>query len=295
MNRVDVSLVLLRSEVLKRIREFFAKEGFVEVIPPVLVGATGACENVPTVFSFEYFGKKAFLAQTTQLSLEWYVYHGVDRVYSVNKSFRAEPRITTRHQTEFTLIEFEAKNMSLSSLIDLEIDLIRHVRGYPFEAKILTYEDAVVELQKTGLNIAYGDDLSSQAEQILTAKYGVVVVTQYPKEIKFFNMKVSHGEKTVECCDLLLPGVGEAIGGSERESRYEILEERLMTSSMLKQLVEGGGDATDFDWYLNLIKSEEVGRAGAGIGFDRVIQWLTKSHSIKECVEFPRDADTLVP
>jgi len=295
MDRLDVGLILLRSETLKNIREFFAKEGFIEVIPPVLVGATGACENVPTVFSFEYFGKKAFLAQTTQLSLEWYVYKGIDRVYSVNKSFRAEPRLTTRHQTEFTLIEFEAKDMDLSQLINLEINLIRHIGRIPFKVDVMTYEDAISELQNAGLNIAYGDDLSSQAEQLLTAKHGIVIVTHYPKDIKFFNMKVSDGGNTVECCDLLLPGVGESIGGSERESRYEILEERLTTSQMLKQLVEGGGEKADFDWYLNLIKSDGVTRAGAGIGFDRLIQWLTKKHSIKECVEFPRDAETLVP
>ena len=295
MSRVDVSLVLLRSEVLRSIREFFAKEGFVEVIPPVLVGATGACENVPTVFSFDYFGKKAFLAQTTQLSLEWYVYNGVHRVYSVNKSFRAEPRLTTRHQTEFTLIEFEARDMDLSQLINLQINLVRHIGKIPFKVEVMTYENAVLELQSAGLNVVYGDDLSSQAEQILTAKHGIVLVTHYPKDIKFFNMKVSDSGKTVECCDLLLPGVGEAIGGSERENRHPILEERLMTSTMLKQLVEGGGNKTDFDWYLDLIKSEGVTRSGAGIGFDRIIQWLTKRHSIKECVEFPRDAETLVP
>lgn len=295
MSRVDVSLVLLRSEVLRSIREFFAKEGFVEVIPPVLVGATGACENVPTVFSFDYFGKKAFLAQTTQLSLEWYVYNGVHRVYSVNKSFRAEPRVTTRHQTEFTLIEFEARDMDLSQLINLEINLVRHIGKIPFKVEVMTYENAILELQSAGLNIVYGDDLSSQAEQILTAKHGIVLVTHYPKDIKFFNMKVSDSGKTVECCDLLLPGVGEAIGGSERENQHAILEERLMTSTMLKQLLEGGGNKTDFDWYLDLIKSEGVTRSGAGIGFDRIIQWLTKRHSIKECVEFPRDAETLVP
>jgi asparaginyl-tRNA synthetase len=295
MSRVDVSLVLLRSEVLRSIREFFAKEGFVEVIPPVLVGATGACENVPTVFSFDYFGKKAFLAQTTQLSLEWYAYNGVHRVYSVNKSFRAEPRLTTRHQTEFTLIEFEARDMDLSQLINLQINLIRHIGKIPFKVEVMTYENAVQELQTAGLNIVYGDDLSSQAEQILTAKHGIVLVSHYPKDIKFFNMKVSDGDKTVECCDLLLPGVGEAIGGSERENRHPIMEERLMTSTMLKQLIENGGNKTDFDWYLDLIKSEGVTRSGAGIGFDRIIQWLTKRHSIKECVEFPRDAETLVP
>jgi asparaginyl-tRNA synthetase len=295
MDRIDVGLIMLRSETLRSIREFFAREGFIEVIPPVLVGATGACENVPTVFSFDYFGKKAFLAQTTQLSLEWYVFNGIDRVYSVNKSFRAEARLTNRHQTEFTLIEFEAKDMDLSHLIEVEINLIRHVGRIPFKVNVISYKDAIEELQNAGLNIVYGDDLSSQAEQILTAKHGIVVVTHYPKDIKFFNMKVSDTEKTVECCDLLLPGVGEAIGGSERESRHGVLEERLMTSQMLKQLVERGGNGADFDWYLDLVKSEKVSRAGAGIGFDRLIQWLARKHSIKECVEFPRDAETLVP
>lgn len=293
---MNKELVELRSKTLKKIREFFDKEGFIEVIPPVLVGATGACENVPTIFSFDYFGKKAFLAQTTQLFLEWYVYNGIPKVYSINKSFRAEPRITTRHQTEFTLIEFEASDSDLGWLVEFEKRFIYSVSEQTRqEVKLMYYTEAIQLLKDGGINIAWGDDFSSQAEQLITARNGISIITHYPEYIKFFNMRESVISGTVDCCDLLLPGVGETIGGSEREYRYDIIKSKLENSDMLKQLVKAGGNASDFDWYLDLIKNKEMRRAGAGIGFDRLVQWITGSHSIKDCVEFPRDAETLVP
>ena len=293
---VNKNLIKTRALLLKNLREFFDKEGFIEVIPPVLVGATGACENVSTVFSLDYFGKKAFLAQTTQLFLEWYIYNGIDRVYSVNKSFRAEPRITTRHQTEFTLVEFEAKDWNLDDLINFECRLLDHIKGEFVNVDRIIYDGAIYELKKAGLNVEWGDDLSSEAEQILTQNHGVTIVTHYPAKIKFFNMKLFPDTEIVDCCDLLLPGVGEAIGGSVRESDYSTLVKRLSESDMLKHLIEAGGRESDFQWYLDLIKNNpNVHRAGAGIGLDRVVQWLTGAHSIKECVEFPRDAKTLIP
>lgn len=304
----SIELTETRAAVLKSSRKFFDMEGYLEVVTPTITGATGACENTNTIFNIDYFGQNAFLIQTSQLHLEAFVF-GIPRVYSINHSYRAEPKIDNRRLCEFTLIEFEARDMNLNELIDLEERYLRYVfnqvkdRICPQNRKYIdqkfpriTYTDAINLLKAEGVDISWGADLSAKDEKIITDKLGITFVTHYPEKIKFFNMKYNREHpEVVECVDLLLPGVGESIGGSERENDHKNLVERLDNSSMLKQLKEKGGQRKDFDWYLELFENTEMHRAGAGIGFERIIQFIKGTDSIKDCVEFVRDASGVMP
>lgn len=303
-----VELTETRAEVLKATRRFFEKEGYLEVITPTITGATGACENTNTIFTVDYFGQTAFLIQTSQLHLEAFVF-GLPKVYSINHSYRAEPKMDNRRLCEFTLIEFESKDMTLDELINLEENYLRYLfnqtkeRICPQNRKYIdqkypriTYTDAINLLKAEGINISWGDDLSAKDEKIITDKLGITFVTHYPEQIKFFNMQYNRENSSiVDCVDLLLPGVGESIGGSVRECDHNNLVYRLDNSSMLKQLKEKGGKREDFDWYVELFENIEMHRAGAGVGFERVIQFMIGSDSIKSCVEFVRDSESLMP
>lgn len=304
----SMALTRVRAALLKASRQFFDGEGYLEVVTPTITGATGACESVSTVFPIAYFGHSAFLIQTSQLHLEAFVF-GTPKVYSINRSYRAEAKIDDRRLCEFSLIEFEAVDMSLEELLDTEERFLRHVlaavgdmivpehRHYldrPF--KRLTYTEAVQILQQEGFDLTWGMDLGATHEKCLTERFGITFVTHYPEPVKFFNMTLNRDDRrVVDCVDLLLPMAGEAIGGSTREHDYELLKGRLENSEMLRQLVSKGGKRSDFDWYLELFKDVELKRAGAGIGFERLVQFVTGKASIKDCVEFVRDAATIIP
>lgn len=304
----SMKLTRVRAELLKASRGFFEEAGYLEVVTPTIAGATGACESVSTVFPVDYFGETAFLIQTSQLHLEAFVF-GTPKVYSINKSYRAEPKIDDRRLCEFSLIEFEAVDMSLEELLDTEERYLRHVfaavdqwivpehKQYldrPF--KRMTYTEAVDILQKEGFDITWGMDLGASHEKRLTELYGITFVTHYPEPVKFFNMTTNREDRrVVDCVDCLLPIAGESIGGSTREHDYELLVERLDNSQMLKQLVEKGGKRSDFDWYVELFKGHDLKRAGAGVGFERVVQFVLGKSSIKDCVEFVRDASRIIP
>ncbi|MFH0702429.1 MAG: asparagine--tRNA ligase [bacterium] len=304
----SIELTETRAEVLRATRRFLENENYLEVTTPTITGATGACENTNTIFRIDYFGHSAFLIQTSQLHLEAFVF-GIPKVYSINHSYRAEPKIDDRRLCEFTLIEFEVKDMDLNELMDFEERYLRYVfnqvrdRICPENRKYIdqkfpriTYTEAINLLKAEGVDIEWGADLSAKDEKIITDRLGITFVTHYPESIKFFNMKYNReNPEVVDCVDLLLPGVGESIGGSVREYDHANLVNRLETSSMLRQLTEKGGKREDFDWYLELFEDVEVHRAGAGIGFERIIQFIRGTNSIKECVEFVRNASSVLP
>lgn len=303
-----ISLTETRALLLKATREFFEQQGYLEVVTPTIAGATGACESVSTVFPIEYFGQRAFLIQTAQLHLEAFVF-GTPKVYSINRSYRAESKIDDRRLCEFTLVEFEECNLDLEGLIDMEEAYLRYIfsrvrdRIAPQHRQAaegpyarITYTQAVEMLQRQGYPITWGEDLSAAHERAITEQFGVTFVTHYPEPVKFFNMELNREDpRVVNCCDLLLPVAGESIGGSVREWDYGLLVKRLEQSAMLKQLIERGGLRSDFDWYLELFRDTELHRAGAGIGFERLVQFVTGQASIKGCVEFVRDAQRLMP
>lgn len=314
------ALIRLRGTLLKTIRNFMESEDFVEVTTPTITSLTGACEDFSTLFPLDYFGNKAFLTQTAQLHLEPLVHsQTLRRVYSVNHSYRAEPRADHRHLTEFVLIEPEIGFGNLQTLMDIEERLVsalvqtslatRRVELEELGADItmlesikppfrrLTYTAAVEQLNKMGIATKWGDDLDRKREiAILDWTQFPTFITHYPMELKFFNMRQNReDERIVNAVDLLLPGVGEVCGGAEREEDPIRLRQRLMTSVAMKHLLAAGGSAEDYEWYLKLRDHDSIPYAGFGMGFERLVQFITSSESCLNCVEYPRNSAHYMP
>jgi asparaginyl-tRNA synthetase len=305
----------IEASLLRGARKYFEDNDFTEIIVPHITRATGACENISTMFTVDHFEEKAYLAQTGQLYLE-VLTPFLKKVWCVGPSFRAEPSVDERHLTEFTLIELEFEgNLAelmqhieniLQSMIQeviktrkeelelLEIDKRRLDVLPPF--KKITYTDAVKELSRFG--VKWGDDLKSLHEKILVENHGnkPLFITHYPKAIKFFNMKTNEeNPEIVNSTDLLLPYGGEAVGAAEREYEYKKLLERLECSTMLKQLIEKGGSIHDFDWYLEFYKGfGGTPHAGCGIGLNRVTQYVLGSSDIRTTTVFPLNRESIL-
>ncbi len=299
-------LVEFRTDVLDAVFHFCRQEGFVEIDTPEITPGTGACENVPTVFAIDFLGRTQFLRQTAQLDLEVAVVRwNLPRVVTRGRSFRAEPRADGRHLCEFQLIEAEARDWILDDLISHEQRLVRFViqtalthplfPEHRVEALsrdldtfyVMSYAEAIRLLGRQ-----WGDDLSAADEARLTDRFGIVSVVRYPREIKFFNMLNTreNGGQTVECCDLLLPFAGETFGSSVREYDLSVLREKLYGSLMHRQLVAAGGDPRAFESYLSLFEGNPVQRAGYGLGFDRLVQYLWGVPDVTAVIPFPVDA-----
>ncbi|MFH2049648.1 MAG: amino acid--tRNA ligase-related protein, partial [bacterium] len=298
---------------------------FLEICVPHITGATGSCEWFPNaipVTMYNALGDKhsMFLRQTGQLYLEAFT-HAHNRVYTVGPSFRQEKKVTNRHLCEFTLIEFEGRDFELEGLINLVEGLLKSMYStanlmmtnqtlesyvtLPFNR--IKYADAVDLLNKNGFNVDYGDDFGSTEEHALCniLNHLPTFVTHYPADprpkqggvIKFFSMK-RNGTETL-CCDLLLPDVGEAVGGAVREGSADLCKKQFMESYMYNHIVDSGVDPEQFDWYFDVLKHGQGQSSGCGIGFERVIQSVLATSqsnmSIKSAVELPRSPDYLVP
>ncbi len=299
-------LIEFRAATTDAVFDFARREGFLELDTPEITPGTGACENVPTVFRLDFLGRLQFLRQTAQLDLEVAVARwGLPRVITRGRSFRAEPRADGRHLCEFLLIEAEARDWELDDLVVHEQRLVRHVIETALEHPALPAERRVwLERDLRTFNVIsyaeairllgrdWGDDLSAADEARLTEMQGIVSVMRYPREIKFFNMLDTreNDAATVECCDLLLPLAGETFGSSAREYDADILRRKLLASSMYRQLVEAGGDPDVFESYLRLFEGNQVRRAGYGLGFDRLIQYLWGAADVTAVIPFPVDA-----
>jgi len=271
-------------------------------------------------FAGDFFGKRTFLTVSGQLEAETYAL-ALSRVYTFGPTFRAENSNTTRHLAEFWMIEPEAAfahledNMllaeeflkSLFSAVlkdcreDLEffdahvekgiISTLESVVSSTFTH--MTYTEAVKELEKaaSGATSAadsafefkpyWGCDLQSEHEKFLTEKVvkGPVILTDYPKEIKAFYMKMNGDGKTVRAMDVLVPRLGEIIGGSQREENYDALRERMASLGM---------KAGDYSWYLDLRRYGSVPHSGFGMGFERLIQYVTGMANIRDVIPYPR-------
>jgi asparaginyl-tRNA synthetase len=314
------ALIYLRGTLMKAIRSFLESEDFVEVTTPTITGLTGACEDFSTLFPLEYFGHRAFLTQTAQLHLEPLIHsQALRRVYSVNHSYRAEPRADNRHLTEFVLVEPEIGYGDLKTLIDIQEHLVSCVVKSALETRreelnllgadiamletikppfrCITYTEAVEQLNRMGLETEWGTDLDSEREIALLGWTNFpTFITHYPIELKFFNMRQNReDESVVNAVDLLLPGVGEVCGGAEREEDPIRLRERLMNSPAMKQLIEQGGSAEDYEWYLQLREHDSIPYAGFGMGFERLVQFIIGSESCLDCIEYPRNSMHYMP
>jgi len=305
----------IEASLLRGVRKYFDTNDFTEIVVPHLTKATGACENIATMFTVDHFGENVYLAQTGQLYLE-VLTPFLKKVWCVGPSFRAEPSVDERHLTEFTLIELEfegdlwqlmrhIENVIYSMVQEaiatraedlefLRVDKDRINVTPPF--KKVTYTDAVEQL--TSFGVKWGDDLKSTHEKALVEIFGnkPLFITHYPKAIKFFNMKQNaYNPNMVNSTDLILPFSGEAVGAAEREYEYDPLLKRLEESTMLRQLVERGGSIHDFDWYLEFYRLYGgTPHAGCGIGLNRVTQYVLGSNDIRASTVFPQNKQTLM-
>ncbi|WP_088010796.1 asparagine--tRNA ligase [Gottfriedia acidiceleris] len=262
--------------------------------------------------SADFFGKESNLTVSGQLNGEAYAL-AFRNVYTFGPTFRAENSNTARHAAEFWMVEPEVAFAELPDIMDLGEDMIKYVINYIFEQapeemeffnsfidKTLidrlknalesdfgrvTYTEAVELLQNSGKKFEYpvewGTDLQTEHERYLSEEIykRPVYVTDYPKEIKAFYMRANEDGKTVAATDLLVPGIGELIGGSQREEREDVLVERI------KEL---GMNEEDYWWYLELRKYGGTKHSGYGIGFERLVMYLTGMKNIRDVIPFPR-------
>lgn len=320
-------VVRLESTLLMAARRYLEDKGYTEVNVPRMVSATGACENIDTLFevsspNIDAFPKRVYLAQTGQLYLESFV-PDLEKVYCIGPSFRAEPKVDERHLWEFTMLEIELKTdfegllreiegifqaMVLGLLgkkrLEAKFGLSRnHVRALernlpPFRK--LSYTQAIEILQQF-VPIRWGDDIKTVCEQKLIDYFEgkPLFITHFPnpqwdhgREIqveKFFNMIPDpENPEVVLSADLILPYGGEAVGAAARVYDAKMLEERLRRSRMFNRLVEKGGSLEDFRWYIEKTKERAVPHAGCGIGLARVIQWIYQRDDIRNCCTFSR-------
>tara|TARA_Y100000768_G_scaffold388997_1_gene389934 strand:+ start:15623 stop:17077 length:1455 start_codon:yes stop_codon:yes gene_type:complete len=264
------------------------------------------------IWEKDYFGKEAFLCVTGQLEAEAYAC-SMGSVYTFGPTFRSENSNTTRHLAEFWMIEPEVAFADLDEVADLGADyiqyMIEHALKYcPEEIEFfnrfiekglkdrlekvvqskftkITYTEAVDILKTCGKKfdhpVEWGLDLQTEHERFLTDEkfQGPVIVTDYPKEIKAFYMKQNSDGKTVRAMDILVPGVGEIIGGSQREEDLDKLEARM---------TELGLDPSLYSWYLDLRRYGTVPHSGFGLGFERAVMYITGMQNIRDVIPFSR-------
>jgi len=314
VNTKELEIVArVEAALLKGARDFFIKEGFIEVNAPHITKATGSCENINTLFALDYFGIQGYLSQTQQLYLEAMI-PKLKKVWCIGPSFRAEPESDNRHLTEFPLLEIEfegnfeellayienticnmvkevLKEEEMLKEIGIDVERLKKVKA-PFQR--LPYDEAVKKLS----SIKWGDDLKSAHEKMLVEMTGnqPLFITHFPKKIKFFNMRENDfREEIVNSADLILPGSGEAVGAAEREYRYDKLRERLENSMMMQQLKARGGSIEDFAWYLDCVKSNGIKlHSGCGIGLNRVTQFVLGADDIRKSTVFPLNSETIM-
>ena len=314
----------VRNALARAIHQFFQDRGFLYIHTPIISSSdaegAGSMFQVTTLdiekangdFREDFFATRTFLTVSGQLEAE-ILAHAFANVYTFGPTFRAENSNTPRHLAEFYMIEPEMAFCDLKDNQDLaeaflksqieqvlaacrpdleflnkwyEPELIRTLESLvsaTFER--MSYTEAIAQLQKSGKNFEFpthwGADLQSEHERYLTEELvkRPVIVTDYPKEIKAFYMRANDDGKTVAAMDVLVPRIGEIIGGSQREERGDLLVERIRSHGMSEQ---------PYWWYLDLRRFGGVAHAGFGMGFERMMMYLTGMKNIRDVVPFPR-------
>jgi len=310
-----MAVIRIWDALFRGARRYVELQGFVGVHNmPEIVGVTGACENVDTLFKVDFFGRQAYLAQSDQLYLELIVPH-LKKVYAEMQSFRMEPDVDDRHLCQFALFELEhlggldelighiagvvqaaAREVARSCSAELAMFGRNPAELTDLRFGRIRYEDAVALLQADFPYLSFGDDLKADHERLLTERLGPVFLTHYPLPIKFFNMRQNEDDpRVVNSTDLLLPLAGESAGAAEREHEHDRIEARLKSSEMYKRLISLGASDEDFAWYLDAHKDVEVPlHSGAGIGMARVAQFVLGVEDIRDAVPFLINKDNLL-
>lgn len=263
-------------------------------------------------FSKDFFEKETFLTVSGQLNVEAFCL-AMSKVYTFGPTFRAENSNTSRHLAEFWMIEPEIAFADLNDICILSqnllqylckyvldnyhddmvffdtyiekgvIERLQHIVNTDFET--MTYTHAIEKLEQSGKNfefpVSWGMDLQSEHERYIAEELlkKPVIITDYPKDIKSFYMRINSDEKTVAAMDMLVPGIGEIIGGSQREERFDVLKNRMIDCNL---------NLEQYDWYLDLRRYGTVPHAGFGLGLERLISYITGLSNVRDVIAYPR-------
>lgn len=324
------AIARVRSRLAYATHQFFQERGFVYLQSPIITASdcegAGELFQVTTLnlsdlprdrnqinYDRDFFSKPTFLTVSGQLNAEAYA-TAFSEVYTFGPTFRAENSHTSRHLAEFWMIEPEIAFANLNAITSLAeqylkflieealkcredmqffnqfidrgiLERLENLRSSSFVR--MTYTEAIQILEKSDQLFEYpvrwGADLQSEHERYITEKHcqKPVILTDYPKEIKAFYMRNNEDGKTVAAFDMLVPKVGELIGGSQREERLEILTEKMKSNGL---------NPEDYQWYLDLRQFGSVPHGGFGLGFERLIQFVTGIENIRDVIAFPRVA-----
>lgn len=319
----------VRSAASFAIHEFFQKRGFVYVHTPIITSSD--CEGAGEMFRVttldlmnppveagqidykkDFFGKETSLTVSGQLAVEPFAL-AYKKVYTFGPTFRAENSNTSRHASEFWMIEPEIAFADLKDNMDIAEEMVKYITSYLletcqaelafFDARIqpgllkrlqelvqsdfgrVTYTEAIDQLLASGHTfdypVSWGMDLQTEHERYLSEViYKMpLFVTDYPKDIKSFYMRLNDDGKTVAACDMIVPGVGELIGGSQREERHDYL---------IKRMEEMGLEREGYEWYIDMRRFGGVYHSGFGLGLDRYLMYVTGISNIRDTLPYPR-------
>ena len=339
------SVMRIRSKLAFSIHDYFNKNGFNYIHTPIITSsdAEGAGEmfkvttlgkedlaKKDTDYSDDFFGKKTSLTVSGQLEAETYAL-GLGNVYTFGPTFRAENSNTSRHASEFWMIEPEMAFYDLNDNMDLAESFVKHILEYILkeceedlkflEERLLKEESQKPQIERSDLSLIekikftvnneftrisyteafeilknsnynkkkkfkflldeWGSDFQSEHERFLVEKHfkSPVIIYDYPSKIKAFYMRLNDDDKTVRAMDVLFPGIGEIIGGSQREERLDVLK---------KRMTEMGIDEKELWWYLDLRKYGTVPHSGFGLGFERMVMFCTGMSNIRDVIPYPR-------
>ena len=304
----QVAILKIRHEIIKACRDFYDGRGFTLVDTPIFTPA--ACEGTTTLFETDYFGEKAYLAQSGQLYSEASI-GALGKVYCFGPTFRAEKSKTRRHLTEFWMVEPEVAYADLNDNMKLAEDFVAFIVQRVLEnrqeelkklerdtaplEKVTTpfprisYDDAVKILHEKGVDFENGNDFGGGDETVISGQFEKpLLVHRYPAAIKAFYMKRDPEDDSKALgVDLLAPeGYGEIIGGGQREDDLD---------SLLSRIKEHDLPMEAFNWYLDLRKYGSVPHSGFGLGIERTVAWICKLPHVRETIPFPRMTHRLTP
>lgn len=304
----QIAILKVRAEVIKACRDFLDERGFTLTDSPIFTPS--ACEGTTTLFKTSYFGDKAFLTQSGQLYVEATI-AAFGKTYCFGPAFRAEKSKTSKHLTEFWMVEPEMAFASFEDNLKIQEDMVTYIVKKVLEKRRreleilkrdlkplkkvkppfnrISYTEAIEMLQKAGYKIEWGDDLGAPHERFISLKFEKpVFIHRYPAKAKAFYMEPDPKDSRVVLCDdLMAPeGYGEIIGGSERIHDLKLLERKIKEFGLPKKA---------YEWYLDLRRYGSVPHSGFGLGIERTVMWICKLKHIRETIPFPRTIRKIYP
>jgi asparaginyl-tRNA synthetase len=307
-SRKQFAILSIRAEITKACRDFLDGRGFTLIESPIITPST--CEGTSDLFEIDYFGRKAYLSQTGQLYAEAAAM-AFGKVYTFGPTFRAEKSKTRRHLNEFWMLEPEVAFYNQDDNMKLQEDMIEFavqkvLENRKYELKLLerdvtglekikapfpriTYTKAIQMLQEHGDDIKWGDDFGAPHEIYLSEQFEgkPVFVTNYPRKCKAFYMEPDADEPdTVKCDDLLYPGFGEIIGGSERIHDLDLLLSRIKEEKLPQEI---------YEWYIDLRRYGSVPHSGFGLGIERLVACVCGIDHLREAIPFARTLNRVTP